>query len=231
MIIGRFDPNDFMDVLGYANPWTTFSNLAVLLNTSIALPDWSWGFGTGIWLNEQWYIKGSINDANGSITNESFFSGGAEFFTHAEIGWSPSRAERYSTNIHLTAWHVDEREDAGVPSSHGIAIGANKTWNQNWMVFGRLGWSDGAAPISNKTATLGIGRKFRQWSDVFGVGMTWEQLPDNSLPDQWSTEIFYRLQLSQNLQLTPSLQYLKDPALNPEHSSIWVAGLRMRLSL
>ena len=40
-LVGRFDPNDFMDVLGYANPWTTFSNVAVLLNTTIALPDWS----------------------------------------------------------------------------------------------------------------------------------------------------------------------------------------------
>ena len=43
LIAGRFDPNDFMDVLGYANPWTTFSNVAILLNPSIALPDWSWG--------------------------------------------------------------------------------------------------------------------------------------------------------------------------------------------
>jgi porin len=184
MIIGRFDPNDFMDVLGYANPWTTFSNLAVLLNTSIALPDWSWGLGAGTWLTDQWYLKGSINDANGSITNESFFSGGAEFFTHAEIGWSPSRAERYSTNIHLTAWHVDEREDAAVPSSYGFALGANKTWNQTWMVFSRLGWSDGTAPIANKTASLGFGRMIRQWSDVFGLSVAWEQISTKSLPDQ-----------------------------------------------
>ena len=27
IIVGRFDPNDFMDVLGYFNPYTTFSNL------------------------------------------------------------------------------------------------------------------------------------------------------------------------------------------------------------
>jgi len=40
-LVGWFDPTDFMDVLGYANPWTTFRNVAVLLNTTIALPDWS----------------------------------------------------------------------------------------------------------------------------------------------------------------------------------------------
>jgi len=232
-LVGRFDPNDFQDVLGYANPWSTFSNVAILLNTSIALPDWSWGIGGGSWLGEKdnWYVQGTINDANGTTTDESFFSGGAEFYTHAEIGWTPSRAERYFSNIHLTAWHVDDREDAGIPSSHGIAIGANKTWNETWMLFGRAGWSDGAAPIYNRTATVGVGRLIRKWSDVFGVGVNWGRPPDRSLSDQWTAEIFYRLQLSQNLQLSPSLQYLKDPALNPEHSSVWVAGLRMRLSL
>ncbi len=232
-IAGRFDPNDFMSVLGYANPWTTYSNVAILLNPSIALPDWSWGAGMGGWFggNNNWYAQGTINDANGTITDESFFSGGAEFFKHAEVGWTPSKAERYFTNVHVTGWHVDEREDAGISSSHGIAIGANKTWNETWMLFGRLGWSDGTAPIYNKTATLGVGRLIRQWSDVFGIGVNWGQPPNDSLPVQWTTEIFYRMQLSQNLQLTPSLQYLKDPALNSVNSSVWVFGLRMRLSL
>jgi porin len=82
------------------------------------------------------------------------------------------------------------------------------------------GWSDGAAPIYNRTATVGVGCLIRKWSDVFGVGLNWGQPPDPSLSEQWTAEIFYRMQLSQNLQLTRSLQYLKDPALNPEHSSI-----------
>jgi hypothetical protein len=74
-------------------------------------------------------------------------------------------------------------------------------------------------------------RLIRQWSDVFGVGLNWGQPPDWSLSDQLTVEVVYRMQLSQNLQLTPSLQYLRNPALNQEHSSIWVAGLRMQLSL
>jgi len=51
-------------------------------------PDWSWGAGAGAWLNEgnTWYASGTINDANGTITNESFFDGGAEFFKQVEVG-------------------------------------------------------------------------------------------------------------------------------------------------
>lgn len=230
-IVGRFDPNDFMDVLGYANPYTTFSNLAVLLNESIALPDWSWGVGVGSWLTKQVYLTGSLNDANGTATNEKFFDGGAEFFSQAEIGWSPEKDQRYYKNVHLTIWHVDERKDLGIESSKGIAVAGNWTWNETWMAFARAGWSQGSAPISNEAYTIGFGRMIRQWSDVFGIGFNWGKPPDKSLPWQKTTEVFYRLQFSQNLQLTPSLQYIKNPALNDETSSVWLFGLRMRLTL
>ena len=98
------------------------------------------------------------------------------------------------------------------------------------MAFARAGWSEGDTPIYNKSVTVGVGRLIRQWSDVFGVGVNWGDPPDDSLPEQWTTEVFYRMQLSQNLQITPSVQWLIDPALNSTEDEIWIASLRMRLS-
>ena len=126
---------------------------------------------------------------------------------------------------------MDERKDLGIESSKGIAFGANKTWNETWMAFARAGWSEGSTPIYNQTYTIGFGRLIRQWSDVLGVGINWGESPDKSLPDQTTVELFYRMQLSEQWQLTPSLQYIKDPALNDESDSAWVFGLRMRLTL
>ena len=37
--------------------------------------------------------------------------------------------------------------------------------------------------------------------------------------------------LSKHLAITPDLQYIKDPALNPNESSIWTAGIRARLTI
>jgi porin len=39
------------------------------------------------------------------------------------------------------------------------------------------------------------------------------------------------LQLTQELAITPDIQLLIDPALNPDEDSIWVVGLRARLAL
>jgi porin len=221
-----------MVVLGYANPWTTFSNVATLLNASVAFPDASIGIGGGHRLTDQWYVKGSINDANGVLTKTKGFEGGAEFFKWGGIGWTPSPDQQYFTNVHLVAWHVDDREQAGIPSAKGIMLGANKTSDdQRWMSFVRAGRSSGSAPIYNETYTAGFIRKFRRNSDLMGLAINWGDPPDSSLSSQLTGEFFYRVQFAQNLALTPSLQLLKNPALNPVDDTIWVWGIRFRLTL
>ena len=230
LIVGRYDPNDFFDVLGYANPWTAFQNLAILFNPTIALPDWSTGIGLGHYFNDQWYIRGAVNDVNGVATKTKFFEDFGELYTTAEIGWSPSRAQRYLKNIHVMGWHADKREKAGVEESEGITIGANWTFDEKWMVFLKAGWSDGSAPLYNESATVGMIYYFASRSDLVGLGVNWGKPSDDSLDDQVSGELFYRLQLAQNLAITPSVQLIIDPALNPDENAIAVFGLRLRLA-
>ena len=46
-----------------------------------------------------------------------------------------------------------------------------------------------------------------------------------------TTELFWRYQLTKELAVTPSIQYIKDPALNQEENSLWAYGLRVRIAL
>jgi len=89
--------------------------------------------------------------------------------------------------------------------------------------------SDGAAPLMNKTATAGLIHRFHK-SDLVGLGFNWGDPSNDTLRDQYSSELFYRFQFSQNLAFTPSVQLLIDPALNPSEDQIWVFGLRARLT-
>ena len=50
------------------------------------------------------------------------------------------------------------------------------------------------------------------------------------LDDQYAVEAYYRLQVSKELAITPSVQLLINPALNPDEESIWVGGVRVRLA-
>ena len=65
---------------------------------------------------------------------------------------------------------------------------------------------------------------------MLGVGISTGK-PQGLNDNQVATEIFYRWQLSQYLALTPSVQFLKDPALNTQDSSVTVLSLRFRISL
>jgi porin len=74
-------------------------------------------------------------------------------------------------------------------------------------------------------------RKFRRNSDLLGLALNWGQPPQEELDAQTTGEFFYRVQLAENLALTPNIQLLRDPALNDEHETVWVTGLRIRLTL
>ena len=231
LIVGRYDPNDFFDVLGYANPWTSFQNLAVLFNSSIALPDASIGIGGGHWLNDQMYVLGTINDANGVVPETDAFEGGSEFYKSIELGWTPSKDQRYFNKIHVMGWHADEREDAGLEESYGFTVSANRTWDQRCMVFAKLGWSDGAAPLANESVTLGFIHYIKKRSDLLGLAVNWSDPADDALEDQTVGELFYRLQFAQNLALTPAVQFVQDPALNDDEDQIVITSVRARLTL
>jgi porin len=229
-IIGRYDPSDYLDVHGFSNPWTTFQNLSILFNPSIALPDTSVGLGFGHYFNDQWYGLATANDANGVLDDIGFFEDGFELYKSVELGWSPSRDQRYFKNAHVTAWHTDTRHNAGVPESWGVAATANWTFKEKWGPFARVGFSEGDAPLLNKSVTAGLIRYFEKRSDLFGLGVNWGEPAADSLRDQYTVEMFYRLQLAQNVAITPSVQFLIDPAGNPTESDTTVFGLRARFT-
>lgn len=230
IVMGRLEPDSFIDVSGYANPWIGFQNLAINVNPTIPFPDVGFGMSAGYAIEDQWVVKGGIYDANGVPNRIGMFEEGGESFTHLELSWAPTRAERFLREIHVAGWHVDERENAGVPESWGIAMSGNWTFDNRWMPFFRLGLSEGGAALMHRAATCGVLHYFARRGDLAGIGISWEDPSDRSLGEQCSLELFSRIQLAQNLAVTPSIQVLMNPARNPNDDAITIFGLRGRLT-
>jgi len=72
---------------------------------------------------------------------------------------------------------------------------------------------------------------FDQRTDVIELGLNWGDPGAPGLRDQTTLEAIYRFQFAQNLALTPSVQYLKNPALNPGRDELWIAAVRLRITL
>ena len=88
-------------------------------------------------------------------------------------------------------------------------------------------------PITSPFAKDGIDKLDNQL--FIGKNVSWGK-PNKTtfvegLSDQHLFEIFYRLQLSTRLAITPDIQFIINPALNDQQSSIFVYGIRGRISL
>ena len=243
IIGGRYDPNDFLDVLGSNNAWEMFQHLTIFFNGSLALPDWTTGIGGGHYINDQYYFRVSVSDVNSDATDSSFRFRNDQLLKMAEFGWSPSRAERYDTNVHITFWDADER-DNGVAAGDGILIGANYTWDNNLMVFTKVGWSDTEADeddpveaslisqIYDEAYTLGFTYSNADNSRMFGLAVNQGKLANKTLveDEQTAYEMFYRFQLSKNIGITPSIQKLDNPGL-PGGEDTLIYAIRARFAI
>ena len=65
-------------------------------------------------------------------------------------------------------------------------------------------------------------------SDVAGIGISWGKPADGTLRDQFTSEFFYRFQLTEFLAVTPDIQLIVDPAINPTTDVLAFFGIRLR---
>jgi porin len=107
--------------------------------------------------------------------------------------------------------------------------------NEKVMPFLRAGYAKDGGSLLQKSVSAGLGYQAVQGRDLFGFGVNWGQ-PNaatwgEGLDDQISFELFWRWFLGEQLALTPDLQYLINPAVNPDEDSVWMFGLRGRLAM
>ncbi|MEM8541817.1 MAG: carbohydrate porin, partial [Pseudomonadota bacterium] len=69
---------------------------------------------------------------------------------------------------------------------------------------------------------------FGRNTDLAGLGLNWAEARGID-GNQFTLEAFYRFSISPGLQITPSVQFISDPLLNPNQDSITLFGLRTRI--
>ncbi|WP_456374433.1 carbohydrate porin [Thiolapillus sp.] len=238
---GFLDVTDYVDVYLLASPWESFNNLVFATGsaTIAGLPDGALGVMTATWLTERLYLVAGIADANASPTDvfrgfKTLFND-FETFKSLELGLTTARESVFFNNIHATLWQIDARTKAGTPRGWGASFSATTTLQDQWLAFLRGGWSDEGDSLLSRSLSIGAGYQEHQGSSVFGMGLNWGKPNHRSYPDakenQYTAELFYRWQPLPYLQITPSLQFIINPALAPDTDSTLVFGIRMHMSL
>ena len=137
-------------------------------------------------------------------------------------------------NVHVSLWHKDEQEAAAIPDGWGVAVSASKYVNDRWMPFVRGGYAEDAGSLLEASLSAGVGYQTEAFDGLLGAAVNWGRPNESTfgpdLDDQFAAEVFYRIAASKRIALTADVQYIQDPALNPDENSIWLLNLRGRIS-
>lgn len=246
LALGFLDVTDWVDVYALTSPWTDFYNFVFSIGAAtMDLPDdAALGLGGGGWLTDNVYFIAGLEDLNSDPTDpfEGFntFFNDHEFFKHAEIGWNITGNDLYFLdNLHLTLWHADERERIDVDDGWGAFLSFSHTFEKKWLMFARGGFAEDGGSLLKRSVSIGggyapAGVGLPGAGHQLGFGVNWGQPNENlfgiDLDDQYAFEAYFRLQVTKEFAITPDVQLLIDPALNPDKDTLWVFGLRARLS-
>ncbi|PKH06137.1 carbohydrate porin [Moritella sp. Urea-trap-13] len=236
VVAGFLDLTDFVDVFAMASPWTGFMNFAFSTGTTtIALPgDAALGVAGGMMLSDEYYLIGSFADMNSDPTKiadgiDSFFND-SKYFKSVELGWTKSQGQVYVDNIHVTLWHADESEKQGSNKGYGSNFSASRLMDGQWLPFVRAGYSQDACTLMEKSISTGFGYYgLGGESNNLGLAINWGEVKGSD--DQYTTEVFYIMKPLDYLEVTTDVQYIANPALNTNESSVLIFGLRMRLAI
>ncbi|CDT94083.1 conserved exported hypothetical protein [Vibrio coralliirubri] len=250
IVVGWQDVTNYADVYALASPWSGFTNLAFSTGSGAMglADDGVLALSAGHMLGENFYVVGGIADAKGKSDDifdgfDTAFGSDASYFTTLELGWTASQEQIYTDNFHVTFWDFgdDTRHSNSLAAEGGS--GVNFSWSQfmtdQVMPFVRGGFSEGDVALYDKSISVGMGYfGLGKPTNNLGVALNWAEVNGDSFAadakaisgstEQWTAEIYYNMQFGDHFQVTPDIQYIKDPAFSNE-SSAWVFGIRARV--
>ncbi|MHC4993037.1 MAG: carbohydrate porin, partial [Planctomycetota bacterium] len=230
---GKIDPGNFYNRNRAANQNELFVNRAFSNNPARRHPGNGLGINARIVPSDDWYVSLGFQDANGRATSSGFNTfGDVEWFYAAELGLTPTVEGRGRGNYRFTTWWIDEAEDGPDRSGGGIGVSFDQEFGEQFAAFFRYAWQDRGVTDTRQIVAGGFG-VVGPWGlvdDVVGVALSWGQPSDRSLRDQYVGEVFYRIQLTPKIRLTPSYQVIIDPSESSDQDLVGVFSLRYRVA-
>jgi len=241
LVAGLLDPTDYLDIYMLASPWQHYTNFMFSTGSSaMYIPnDATLGVAAATYLSDHIYVLAGIVDNNSDPTKplqsfETFFSK-HQYFKSVEVGWVSSRDRQFFDNIHLTYWHSDGSEQNSASGGWGLSFSGTYLIQDKIMPFVRGGYTNDGGTLLQKAVSAGVGYQPDWAGSLLGAAIGWGEVNESTfesdLDNQITLEVFYRVQVSAHIAITPDMQYLINPALNPDASAIFLWGIRGRLVL
>jgi porin len=241
-VAGKVDLTNYFNFHGLIVPWQHFMGYGTSVSGTVNWPDQGLGGIVSVRPTKNTYIMAGLADVRGDLFESGkFFELGnyyrdGKFSKMIEIGFVPTFGERYFKKISFLYWHSDEytAEQNGVliKKGEGVAFSSHWFFGNRIAPYLRLALSNGNGENAfyNKDIQIGTGYRLLNY-DLIGLGLSWNQPNIDNVKDQYTAELFYRVNLTEHFELTPSVQMIVNPTFNPNENIVGYFGFRGRVTL
>jgi porin len=236
--VGRLAFDAYLDANSFQTPAGGFLNRGLVFNPTLPTTGvGALGAVAETFVGQNVRVGGQIYDANAKNGNwdyDTFKEG--EYIKALELAFVASQARHKTDMLQFTYWKTDRIDlTAREPGEGWVMTG---TWKfANWSPFVKYGNSNGGGgTASEEYAAAGFKLK-PAFDQTWSAGAAWSKpVPDlvnkpARRKDEYVFEVSYIYQVSKNFSLMPDIQYIKDPADNPQDNDSWILGLRAMLFL
>jgi porin len=240
--LGKITSDQTLGTSFHLNPFTTFLPSGSV-GSNAAHPDSGLGaVGIKYFDDARWYALGLIGDANGDREDAGDIGEG-DFFKALEFGYKIFPQTDRAGYSKLTIGHTDGTAD-GRPNN--VALGPS-----GWSVAGK--YEQELSADGRMIGILKYGRTYNDSgifeemasghfllydpdlpgvrkikNDVMGVGLVWAEAPIPGTRDETNLEVFYRLPVFRQLDVSFSYQSFWNVARNPDIDQANVYSVRLR---
>lgn len=190
----------------------------------------------GEFRTDEWYLSALVRDAAATADYLGFDTvGNGEGEYSAEFGWTPEFAGIGEGIYRFMVSYTDEvtRATGNLPSGWTYSLSCDQDIGERLGAFARYACSDDTFRAFDQRLAAGIQIKepLGCADDRIGFAGWWGDPSDPALRDEFGLEAFWSLQLTRGFALTPGIQVIFDPAVDPRHDVAFAAALRARIEL
>ena len=232
--IGKLYYENFFDLnLAAQNPATQFVAAQLTNSTAVPFPSYGFGFIGEVEVAPEIEIRfGTMNALSSGRASGFEHLDQGKLFSIVQARWNPQATDASAPQGNYRAYCWYSNDDVNYTSDGwGMGISFDQEVGGGLVPFLRWGIAqDGAAPATMCWSTGAVLDGFLgRTHDGIGVGCTFTDLDRSGLAGGagWETmvEIFWRIQVTRTLQISPDLQWFSSGQDGGVEDS-WIWGLR-----
>jgi len=227
-MVGKIDPGAHINANRFAGSGNTqFFGQPFATNPARSFPANGLGFMARVEPTDRlfFHFTMSDSDANGDISPFETIDG--RWLYAGEVGFRPV-IEGMGQGIYRLMLY--QRDSESADNEFGWSLSADQNLSEDYGVFLRYGGNDGDLNAIRHLVSAGVSflQPFNRKNDQAGIGLSYTHPTDDDLRDEYGTEVYYRLQVTEGFELSGSAQFIIDPSAS-DRDEVAVFGVRARL--